>query len=389
MAVRTWVRIGGPLVAAALVAIAILPPRVPTRDSARFGLFFGTRYPAPLLPGNSQFVSDVLSAQRRRREQARNALVADSIVRVARGPHALRSKDGLVTVVYERPLGVDSARSWLDAATRELALYPEEVGPHVPVVVALISDSLRERPGRPSSNLWGVREFVDEASSLGACVVTVNVMPRYWWARSTVAHDAAGRSVSRVLGDCALLARFGPPGRGLAGVMASGPVIAWSDPLTLQFQEARRRVLRIPIVRTPQDDAWPFERAMRWAGVGCLEGHAELCLRSANLGGFGPDDLYSYRLLGPSGLMAYLLATGTPAQFAAFWRSPQPAPAALAAAYGKPAGDLVMAMMRHWYTAPARPAPWGGARNLVSGVVWLVLALAVSLAAGRRWSAEV
>ncbi len=389
MALRHWLRIGGPAVAAALVAIALLPPRVPTRATGTFGAFFGPGYVAAPVPGRSQFVSDVRFAQRRQREQVRNALVADSIVRVARGPRALRSKDGLITVVYERPLGADSARSWLDAATRELALYPDGAGPHVPVVVALISDTVRERPGEGAAYLPGVREFVDLAATLGTCVVTVNLMPRFRWGAGLVAHDAAGRPVSRALGTCALLARFGLPGSGTAGLVASRPVSSWSDPLTLQLQEARRRVLKLPIVRTPGDDAWPFERTLRWAGVGCLRGDADLCLRSAYLGGLGPDDFYSYRLLGPTGLMAVLLASGTPAQFERFWRSSQPPVTALAAAYGKPAGELVMAMMRHWYTAPPGPAPLGGGRNLLAGLVWLVLALAVSLAAGRRWRAEI
>ncbi len=386
MALRRWLRVGGPVVAAALVAIALLPPRVPTRETLRFGTFFGARYVAPPLPGRSQFVSDVLLAQRWQRGQVRSALVADSIVRAARGPRALRSQDGLVTVVFERPLSADSARSWLGAATRELALYPTGTATHVPVVVALVSDTTRERPG---SYLPGIREFVDQAASVGACVVTVNVMPRYRWGGGLVAHYAAGRPVSRVLGACALLTRFGPPGRGIAGWVASRPVVAWSDPLTVQLQEARRRVLKLPLVRTLQDDAWSFEPALRWAGVGCLRGNADLCSRLASLGGLGPDDLYSYRALGPTGLMAHLLATGTPAQFETFWRSSQPPAAALSSAYGKPAGELVMATLQHLYTAPPRPAPWGGGRNLVAGLVWLVLALAVSLAAGRRWSAEV
>jgi hypothetical protein len=390
VALTRWRWIGGPVVAALAVAIAILPPRVPSGDTVQFGFFSGPGYVAgSAQAGRSQFVSDVLAARRIQAWRLRRARVADSIVSVARGPRALRSPGRQITVAYERPLTADSARFWLDAATRELALYPGGPRVRIPVVVALLSDTVRDRPERRADNMWGVQELVDQAASVGACVVTVNLIPRQSWLQPAVGHDAAGHAVGRVLGACALYARFGLPGPGVSRWVGSGFEYSGRSPITM-LQEARRHVFRLQLQHT----FGPFELesygGVRWAVVGCLTGVDTLCLRSAGLsresGSQGPYWFYS--TVGRVEVISYQLATGTPEAFGAFWRSPLPPAEALAAAYGRPAGGLVMTALRHWYWAPAPAARWGGARNVLAGLAWVGLALAASLAAGRHWKSE-
>ncbi len=391
MALTRWRWIGGPVVAALAVAIAILPPRVPSGDTVRFGFLFGPSYVAgPVQPGRSPFVTDVLTARRIQAYRLRRARVADSIVGVARGPRALHSPDGRITVVYERPLTADSARSWLDAATRELALYSGGGRPAMPVVVALLTDTVRDRLEHRADNLWGVQELVDQAASAGACVTTVNLVWGERWLRAPVGHDSDGHVVSRVLGACALYARFGLPGPGASRLVEYGLEFSWQDPMTVQVLEARRHVLKLELERTVEGYALPWFGVVRWAAVGCLDGVDALCLRSAGLE-WEPDSWEAYSSYGAAGrvkLIGYLLATGTPAEFGAFWRSPLPPTEALTAAYGRPAGELVRAALEHWYTVPEPAAPLGSARNALAGLTWAGLALALSLAAGRRWQAR-
>ena len=391
MALKRWIRIAGPVVAALAVAIAILPPRVPSPGAVWVGLFFWGAAAHPQ-SGRSEFASDVRSARQIQAWRLRRALLADSIRKAARGPRAVKSKDGLVTVVYEKPLTADSARFWLEAAARELALSPRPKNAGLPLVVALLSDPARDRPRRGVGSPWGIQELVEQTASAGACVVTVGLIRRLGRGGQVVGRDAEGHPVSRILGACALYARFGPPGPGTSRWAASSVGNwAWVDPVTPQLVEARHRVRKLDLQRVEGYSA-PWYGVVRWLEVGCLEGSDVLCLRTAGLDpeSYGQDPTpFYYRPLAAGRLLAYLVATGNVDQFAAFWRSGQRPAEALASAYGRPAGSVVKAALEHWYAPPAPPAPWGSARGLAAGLVWLGLALAVAFAASRRWTAEV
>jgi len=387
MAVKRWLRIGGPVVAALLVAIALLPPRVPQGPSASFGVLFGKGSWTSARPERSQYTTDVLSARRTQRVQLVRARIADSIVAAAGGPRAVRSGGGRVALVYERPLTADSARAWLDAVERELALYPEERGHGMPLVVALLSDPARDKPKATPGLLWGVREFHDQAASAGACVVTVDLISRQSWLRPVVAHDAAGNPVTHVLGACALYARFGQPGPEVGRWMEGGYGFTWGELMTVQLQEARRRILRADMLSMSEGYPASYYAASRWLEVACLEGETAPCVREAGLGreSNGADLSFSYtRAITRNRLLVYVLATGTAEQFGAFWRSPGSPAEALHASYGKPAGTLVLAALRHWYTPVPGPSPWGGARNALDGLVWVGLGLAAAMAVGRH-----
>jgi hypothetical protein len=393
MALKRWRWVWGPVLAALLVAIAVLPPRVPTRGlSTLFGvLSYGSylyRYGYETQKPRSQFRDDVQNARSVQKWRLRRAILADSILTVARSPRALRSEDGQVTLVYEAPLTADSARVWLGAATRELALYPKVGTSGVALVVALLSTPARARPGNAELRYeWGVQALVDQAASAGACVVTVNLL-RDNWGRPSFGHDLAGKPVTRVLGPCALYARFGLPGIEVSQWAAAGFGSSWWNPLTAQLLDARRLVRRYQI---PRDRDWgnPWFGEVRWVEVGCLRGAAALCLRAAGLGRH-PESAYIYgaAALARGQVMAQLLATGTPEQFAAFWKSPRPAVEALASAYGQRPAKLAMAAFEHWYSAPAEDERWGNAGGLAAGLAWVVLALALAVVAGRRWTIE-
>ena len=391
MALTRWRWVWGPALAALLVAIAVLPPRLPTGEGTLFGVLpVGSSSARPVNGGRrSQFADDIRFAQQNQRERLARSLLADSVVAVARGPRALRSEDGLVALAYEAPLTADSARAWLGAVMRELALYPKAPAPGMRLVVALLSSPLRERRGSDGAGSpWGIQTLIDQAASSGACVVTVNLLPRGSWGRP-VGHDLEGRPVSRVLGACALYARFGAPGAGVARWAARGLSGYWWNPLTAQLLEARRPVRRYEIPREMDWGQTPWYGAVRWVEAGCLRGNDAACVRAAGLTADAdtPYLYYTRNALQRGQLLAYLLATGTSGEFAAFWRSPRPASEAMSVAFGRSTGALALAAYTHWYTVPGGREGWGAA-GLAAGLGWVVLALALAVVAGRRWTID-
>lgn len=392
MALKRWAWSGAPVVAALLAMVALLPPGAPTDASSLIAVITGAgayRYGAERTGEHSQFGDDIRAARQNQERFLRRAGHVDSIVAASRGAHAIRSEDGLVTVVYERPLAPDSARFWLKAVSRELALYPRPSRRGLPLVVALLSNPDRIRPGQSSiAYQWGVQEYPDQATSAGACVTTVSLLARETFNRAAVGHDAAGNPVSRLLGACALYARFGAPGPRVSDWAQAG--LDWWNPFTSQLLEARRGVRRYVLPRSADwgDNLWYGE--VLWLEVGCLRGTAALCSRAVGLGREAEPRFPYYFSSQPlrGRVLAHLLATGTPEQFAAFWQSPLRPDAALAAAYGAPPGTLAHAALSHWFTAPAADSRLGNARATAAGLVWIGLALAVAVAAGRRWKAE-
>ncbi|HTX64456.1 MAG TPA: hypothetical protein VMD31_01680, partial [Opitutaceae bacterium] len=184
----------------------------------------------------------------------------------------------------------------------------------------------------------------------------------------------------------ALYARFGMPGA--AGRWAIGTTSPWwyyRYPLSIAVQDARRPVRRGTVVHDEQGGSVPWSGAVQWVDIGCLHGSFELCARRAGFDRTESRWFYPYgRYFSRTQAVGYLLTDGTPAQFAAFWHSSQPAATAIAAAYGKPAGQLVRSAFVHWYDIPEAGGPRMGGRALLAGLFWAGLALAVAVTAGRR-----
>ncbi len=388
MALKRWSWVWGPALAAALVAVLALPPAIPSDTGllVALGVLPSWDYSSSR-DVHREAVEGAVNGLRRRYGER---LAVDSVLAAARGPRAVRSGDGKITVVYERPLTRDSAQRWLAAAVGELDLYPASDGQGVPVVVALLSD-----PARWKGQEYGpeTRLLLSAAESRGACVVTVDLHRHYryddTWSQ-LVARDASGRPVGRFLDTCALYARFGVPG---AAAQWFVPTMAWwyyRSPLSIAVQEARRSVRRADVAHDEQVRPLPWSGEVYWIDVGCLHGSLALCGRWA---GFGEQAqsrwFYSYaRYSSRVQVVGSLLATGSPAQFAAFWRSSLPTGEALAAAYGRPPGQLVMAAFAHWYNIPEPGGPQASAKTVLAGLFWAGLALAAAVLAGKHWTVE-
>jgi hypothetical protein len=392
VALRRWRWLWGPMLAALGLAVMLLPPRQPSYRGLLAA--FGLAEPEWVGERRSPFENDVRAAVSRLQKQVRDGRLADSLVAAARGVRALRSANGFVTVVYETPLTADSARVWLRAASSELSLYPSAGGPGLPVVVALISSPARLRSKDILNRLyWTFEELVDVAPSRGACVVTINLLDRkYSQASDLVGHDSSGGPSGRFVDLCALYARFGRPGP--AGVWlgaARRPYWFGRSLLASRLQEARRAIRRAETNWDESAARPPWAGGVPWLEIGCLHGASSLCAHIAGLAGPSEPRFYYYYLqpFSRTQIVAHLLATGTPAQFAAFWRSPAPPAQSLQVAYGRPAGETVRSAYGHWYADAPPGGPRAGTDVVLAGFLWAGLALMLAVAVGRSWKTEI
>ncbi len=390
MALKRWRWVLGPVLAAAVVLVVALPPRVPIGEGPGSWLF-GPTY--DVWVSSNPHAAAVRDAVRQMRWRLREQALADSIARAARGPGAMRSADGAVTVTYGRGVSRDSARMWLEAAIAELELYPAGGARGLPVVVA-VSSARETRRDTPENRMLASEEVLRldaVAGSTGACVILLNpnLAQAARYARGLVARDASGRPLGRFLDICALYGRFGVPGAAVAAWSSRGPAWYWSgyDRLSRRMQEARR-VLRVDTVSSAAWEGSLWGGYVQWAPIACLRGGAATCARLAGFAGQRRAYWWSEGLTRGQ-LLTWLLATGTPAQFAAFWGSPLSTAHALEAAYGRPAGQLALEAFRHWWSAPSPGGPTAGARVLLAGLAWAALALGLAFAAGRHWTTEI
>ena len=389
MALRRWAWLWGPAVAALVLTIALLPPAFPSRQGflTALGAVAGEGRDRPEAHRNA--VQLAVSRQGRR---LRERWLADSLVRAARGGSALRSGDGLVTVVYERPLTRDSARVWLGAAAAELALYPKPATPGVPVVVALLSNPARNRQVEERYLSFPTLVLRGAAPRAGACVIVVNLFSRgrgYWW-YGLLARDASGRPRGQFLDTCALYGRFGTPGAAVASWVDRGDNWYWGglDQLVTRVLEAGKPVPR-DTMPLSMEYAGFWSGSVPWRQIGCLRGAARLCAQAAGLEPRPEGFVIGTYFFSQGKFLAHLLVNGMPAQFATFWRSSLPVGQALQMAYGEPAGNLAMSAYRHWSAVSVPSGPRAGPRLMLAGMFWAAAALALALVAGRRWTSEI
>lgn len=383
------------LVALALVAVAALPPRpFPSADRA-YAIVAGGRF-VWLGPEGRVYRRTLTITRTALRDRLESRHRADSIVRLSRGPLAVHSADGAVTVVREASLSSDSARFWLRAVAAELSAYPSVPGGSpVPVILAL--HATRQDPM--------VRQAVTarmlaDAGGRRACIVAVNITKSIY--HLSVLHRESGSVETRVLDLCALYARFGVPGQGAGDWV--GPVrspVSWSSQADLAILLYRARRSRTEpqelsisapwyyLLSLPSSQYTALAELISADVLGCVRGSGRLCLAEFGLREGVPLRLsvewrryWGWRLLDQREFLADLLVRGSPEQFARFWRSPLPAAAALEAGYGKPAGDLLVEWAQRRYRAPSGTRL--RARSASATVGWLLVALAGGIAVAKR-----
>jgi hypothetical protein len=382
MALKRWRWIWGPLLVAAVVAVAALPPSVASPRGLLAAL--GLAYTEWNYPAGTVHRRAVRAAVIEQRKRARESRLADSILAMTRGARVLRSPDGAVTVVYESPIGADSARVWLRAASAELQLYPKSASGGVPVIVALLSDLRRRAQQGDNLTSGPTYRLFGAATRDRGCIVAVNLVEG-GRARYALILRHSGEPLGRYLDICALEGRLGAPGPAVARWFGRVDWFWQPNQLTGRLLEAQRPINREIIARSGEAPYWYGQ--MPWVAIGCLDGSPALCARATGIERDGRSARGNFAAASRM-LVSYLALHGTPVQLADFWRSPLSVGDALHAAYQRPAGELAGAALGHWY-AVAPEAGRSGAAVLLAGLFWAVAALIFAVAAGRRWQTEV
>lgn len=379
MALRRRIPFGLTALAAGLAAIAALPPRpLPDRASFLAGLV-GFNYDVGRLPERGIHRSTLSTTEGELRARLERARRADSIVGQARAGRQVRSRDGMVTVVYEPPLRADSARTWLRNAVDEIEAYPRVGGGVAPVFLVLYSDSARH-PGP-----WvALRRFARSAGGTQACFIELNLIRRR--RQEELAFLGAERGPSRnVLDFCALYARYGPPGPRLAQWLGTDRQFNswWDEGLTAMMRQASRERSRHPL---PTLGFPNWAGASYWEEKGCLHNAGTLCLRAVGMDRARRRDtgyFWFNRFASPRYVLALLLARRDAEKFRVFWQSQLPPAEALSSAYVGAAGSFLSRLMNEVYAGPPS-GPGADLKSHAAALGWVVTALGLAFVVARR-----
>jgi len=345
----------------ALSAIAVLPPRPCDSDDHSLAKDAICGYHGR---GGSSHVAVAERTRNRLEQAARRRQLADSLLELR---NARQVTGGVISVYYESSLSTDSARLWLGQAQRELAMLPG-TGTGERVVVLLQSDPAgAARRGNPDdgSRRWWYYPRLDRFATTahgGACVVVLDLTVR-------PAIQPLQQQRPNLLDWCALYARFGSPGRAVERWASSAFSFGWRDNSSIA-----EMVQAAPsgLVRSQTD--YRVHACQRSGGAACLQ-------YTDGAGETRP--VWLLRRQVARGLLAWLLTTGEPDQFARFWRDGGSLESALTSGYGQPAGDLLQTWARQRYE-PVAARPLASSKVLLAGAVWFSVAMAAAFVAMQR-----
>ena len=405
MALKRWAWLGATLVAMALAAIVVLPPRPVS--------LFGSGWIGPedtYYSGRGSVFERTLDATRQRLRNGIEARRREGSILAARGrPGALHTSDCAITVLREASLSEDSARVWLNAVHAELDAFPRAAALGIPIVVVIYTSPVGRQVAAAGNWYWSERRWLSTSGARPACVVELNLaMRRTAWNRIRwMERDSSGAVHSSVLDWCALYGRYGMPGEAVSRWSATlrGPSRYWggSSSLERNLAAARRNSPPRALFENPQwyrtfMNDWNYQyRRLRtgYRVTGCVRGDGGLCRAVLGLTeGVAPreePDWYGWggntSGLSVRELIAHLLANEGGERFLAFWQSPLQPGAALEAAYARPTGDMLVAWAQRRWTRP-QVGPHAPGRLLVAGLGWMVFALVLGVVIAKRQTVE-
>jgi hypothetical protein len=361
MDLRTrWTLIGG-AAAAALVAVATLPPRTcePGQLSLAASIMCGGRGPGRL---HHRHDVEARRAHGRLALALQQRLLADTLLVRSRGPRALRSASG-ITVIFDAPVTTDSARSMLERADREVAMLPPG-GAGGQVILYLAADPF----GALSQRLK-----TDWVSDLNYRVPSRFAMREpdgrtHCFTVLTLGGRGAGASRrGGALDWCALYARYGVPGDGVAEWAAG--TFRWQWRWGVSFAEQAAAEGGGAFRRTDETFMW---RA-------CANGSTAQCQALIGNGGNPSSWMDSEQR---RAFLAWLVRKEGGERFGRFWRAGGSIGDAIATGFGRSERDVV----RDWVVATVGedPGPSARPRVILAGALWASLALSAAFVAMYR-----
>ncbi|MFI5208302.1 MAG: hypothetical protein ACHQX4_09815 [Gemmatimonadales bacterium] len=396
MALKTWHRAALTAGGMALALAVILP----SRPYPEPGEALSALYPVEYWWWRTQYRNTLDNTLFDLRNRHRAAVMADSLFALTNGPRAVKSADGALTVLYEQPLGADSARVWLAMLERELALAPRGTGAGVPVVVALKSAPSKRNPrgaegeavgrdGAAREDPWVAMRFVSPRAERPTCFVALRLVDLKPGQNANpgelIERDSrTGAARTAVLDRCLIYARFGVPGAQVERWAGRRVDVRrwWSqgDNLSWALEAGRQSRARDEMI----SNLSPRELSDYWAdplNSSCVRGSSVLCLKSVGLIADPTLRGESYWMGNVRRSLIAELILKDPARFERFWRSAEPPTVALEKAYGRPAGEIVGEWKRSAFSVPAL-----GPRTpaLLSSLGWAVLAIGLSLLTAHR-----
>jgi hypothetical protein len=374
-----------PLGAAAALAVLALPPRALPEEaglvSALLGFGGGTWHGS--VADQHRWSIDRLRQQLRDGIGARAHGAADLLA--SRTARALRSAGELVIIVRDGDVPEGAARAWLRAVERELARVPRASTKGAPVIVALHTKSPSELSYSTNGQTQSGRFQFGEGGT-HACIVDI-VFPKKG-ERGRGRFDVPQGLSGRVLGRCALYARYGFPG--LDVQRWAGLERRWTERWSWWYGGEG---LFVPQRSAPDTLHFrpEYGGGVAWTELGCFRGVDAYCAAIFGLGSRAAVErarnvyYYGWGYSPPSDrLVADVILHRGPERFVKFWSSSLPVDSALSGAYGASAGALAReAFSRRFLPEP--PAQPSGAQMLAS-VGWAI-ALAV-LAMVLSWRRE-
>ena len=198
-----------PLLAAAALAVLVLPPRpLPQRFVlGSYLLGFWTEDRSPDV--ERMHLRTLRVARERLRGEILVRAHGAADVRASREARALRSTRQPLVVVRDADVPDTTARRWLASAERELGFIPRASGTGVPVILALHTKHPQTDSGTVAT-FGPVVRYQYAARSDSACIVEVVFARRLEADRGRF--DVPNGLKGDILGRCGLYARYGFPG---------------------------------------------------------------------------------------------------------------------------------------------------------------------------------
>jgi hypothetical protein len=373
MRTRHW-GFGATVLAAAVLALVALPPRPIAEEYSFVASLLGLSY-RTWNPEGASYSMLVHRVRDRYREAIAARAHGAADVRESRGPLALRSAREPLVVVRDPDVPIGIATEWLREAERELSLFPRAASGGVPVIIGLHTRSFASAFGYPSRLIMGARMLYTEGRDT-ACIADIRLpgrdtalIPAFYW------HVRSDWGESRVMGRCALYARYGIPGPGVRAWYGLATQWEWTDDGSLRLYMARRDIRRQQLERTSEwGNRVPAEYLM------CLD-NGVACEGIFGLRVVRDRDQWYYRR-NEASLIAGLLTSGGPERFTAFWRSELPVDSALQRAYGASVGSVGRTVLLRRFIPPEPSGPHRGAAG--TSVVWLAGLLGLAMVLSRR-----